>query len=273
MAGGESSDSTRFLPGENAETIAATLPTGDYAVVSEPFANKHNVKLGSTVDLPLAGAIRHFKVLGIYYDYSTERGFVILGRRTLLKYLPDPAASNLAVYVKPGANQNQIRQAIARIIAGRAVVVFANSTLRRGAIEIFDRTFSITYALEAVAIFVAVMGIAGALLAMVIDRRREFALLRFLGAAQPQVRQIILFEAGLLGLLSNAIGIVLGTALSLILIFVINKQSFGWTIQFHWPVAMLLSALTGIYLATVLAGLYPAQMAIRLHPIEVIHEE
>src|SRR5581483_9409404 len=112
-------------------------------------------------------------------------------------------------------------------------LVSSNSTLRRGAIEIFDRTFRITYALEAVAVTVAVMGIAGALLAMVIDRKREFALLRFLGAAQPQIRGIILCEAGLLGLLANAIGLVLGTLLSLILIFVINKQSFGWTIQFH----------------------------------------
>jgi putative ABC transport system permease protein len=278
LAGGESSTrensaSTRFLPGENRYQILSTLPTGNYAVVSEPFANKHNVTVGDTIALPLGGAVRHFKVLGIYYDYSTERGFVILARRTLLKYLPDTAASNLAVYLKPNADPATVRQSIDRVIAGRAVLVFANSTLRRGAIEIFDRTFSITYALEAVAIFVAVMGIAGALLAMVIDRRREFALLRFLGAAQPQVRQIILFEAGLLGLLSNIIGIALGTVLSLILIFVINKQSFGWTIQFHWPVAMLLSALTGVYLATVLAGLYPAQTAIRLNPIEVIHEE
>jgi putative ABC transport system permease protein len=145
--------------------------------------------------------------------------------------------------------------------------------LRRGAIQIFDRTFRITYALEAVAVIVAVMGIAGALLAMVIDRRREFALLRFLGAAQSQIRSIILCEAGLLGLLANAIGLVLGTLLSLILVFVINKQSFGWTIQFHWPVVLLLLALSGIYLATVVAGLYPARTATRMNPIEVIHED
>jgi len=111
-------------------------------------------------------------------------------------------------------------------------LIAPNSRLRRGALEVFDRTFRITYALEAVAIVVAVMGIAGALLAMVIDRRRELALIRFLGAAQSQVRRIILFEAGLLGLLANGIGLILGTLLSLILIFVINKQSFGWTIQF-----------------------------------------
>jgi putative ABC transport system permease protein len=272
LAGGESKTATHLLPGEDTNEILRLLPTGDFAVVSEPFANKHNIHIGSYVTLPLAGAPHSFKVLGIYYDYSTERGYIILSRPTLLKYLPDPASSNLAVILKPNANPTAVRDGIDKIIAGRAVLVFANSTLRRGAIEIFDRTFRITYALEAVAISVAVMGIAGALLAMVIDRRREFALLRFLGAAQPQVRRIILFEAGLLGLLANIIGLILGVLLSLILIFVINKQSFGWTFQFHWPVAILLSALTVVYLATVLAGLYPARIALRMNPIEVIHE-
>ena len=272
LAGGQSRTSTHFLPGEDAERILEQLPRGDFAVVSEPFANKHNLHVGSTVTLPLAGTTHSFKILGVYYDYSTERGFIVLARKTLLKYLPDPALSNLAVTLKPGADSSLVRRQIDAAIEGRAISVFPNSALRSGAIEIFDRTFRITYALEAVAISVAVMGIAGALLAMVIDRRREFALLRFLGAGQSQVRSVILFEAGLLGLVSNFIGFILGVLLSLILIFVINKQSFGWTFQFHWPVAMLLSAFSIVYAATVLSGLYPARIAIRMNPIEVIHE-
>jgi putative ABC transport system permease protein len=98
-------------------------------------------------------------------------------------------------------------------------------------------------------------------------------LLRFLGAASWQIRKLILVEAGLLGLLATLAGVVQGFALSLILVFVINKQSFGWTIRFHWPVAVVLSALSFVYIATVLAGLYPANVAIRLNPIEVVHEE
>jgi putative ABC transport system permease protein len=158
-------------------------------------------------------------------------------------------------------------------LRGRRILVIANRSLRQEAIRIFDRTFAITYALEAVAILVAVIGIAGALLALVIDRRREFGLLRFLGAATGQIQRIVLVEAGFLGLLANLAGIVLGVLLSLLLIFVINKQSFGWTIQFHWPVATLLGALSLVYAATVLAGLYPARTAARLDPVEVIHEE
>jgi putative ABC transport system permease protein len=152
-------------------------------------------------------------------------------------------------------------------------MIFTNRNLRTEAIRIFDRTFAITYALEVVAVTVAIIGIAGALLALVIDRRRELGLLRFLGAAVSQIRKLILVEAGLIGLLANLAGLALGIVLSLLLIFVINKQSFGWTIQFHWPIAVLLSALTLVYVATVLAGFYPARVAARLDPIEVVHEE
>jgi putative ABC transport system permease protein len=261
------------MPATLAGADDVNLPSGDYATVSEPFASKHHVKVGSRISLALAGALRTFQVTDIYSDYSTERGYILLDLRTLHKYLPDTAVSNLEVTLKPDADKAAVRRSIDGVIGGGAVLVFANGDLRRGAIEIFDRTFRITYALEAVAIVIAVMGIAGSLLAMVIDRRRELALLRFLGAAKPQIRRIILFEAGILALLSNAVGTIVGTALSLILVFVINKQSFGWTIQFHWPVVAVLGALTGVYVATVVAGLYPAHTAIEMNPIEVIHEQ
>jgi putative ABC transport system permease protein len=214
-----------------------------------------------------------FRVVDTYYDYASERGVILVDRGTLLKYFPDPTPSNLAVYAAPGAQLEKVRKEIEGATAGRNVLIFSNRDLRTEAVRIFDRTFAITYALEAVAIFVAVMGIAGALVALVMDRRRELGLLRFLGAATGQVRKMILVEAGLLGLLANVAGLALGVLLSLILIYVINKQSFGWTIQFHWPVAVLLGALSAVYAATVIAGLYPARVATRLNPIEVVHEE
>jgi putative ABC transport system permease protein len=209
----------------------------------------------------------------VYYDYSSERGNILMDRQTLLRYLPDPTPSNLAIYISPEANLDAVRHEIEKTAAGQRVLLFSNRDLRGEAIRIFDRTFAITYALEAVAVLVAVMGIAGALLALVIDRRRELGLLHFLGAAKSQIHKLILVEAGLLGLLANIAGLMLGLALSLVLIFVINKQSFGWTIRFHWPVEILLAALTIVYVATVLAGLYPAQVAVQLNPIEVVHEE
>src|SRR5258706_7907169 len=196
-----------------------------------------------------------------------------MDRNAMKKYLPAEAPSNLAVYVADGADPASVRKEIEQAAADYRVLIFSNADLRKQAIIIFDKTFAITYALEAVAVLVAVMGVAGALLALVIDRKRELAILRFLGASAAQIRRMILAEAALLGLLANAAGLMLGFALSLILVFVINKQSFGWTIRFHWPVAVLLGALTVVYAATVVSGLYPARVAVRLNRLEAIHEE
>ena len=262
-----------FLSGRSKEQVLGELRDSNVVLVSEPFAYKHKVKRGDFITLALGGRKGSFRIADVYYDYSSERGNILMDRQTLLRYLPDAAPSNLAIYVSPDANRDAVRREIEKTAAGQRVLLFSNRDLRGEAIRIFDRTFAITYALEAVAVLVAVMGIAGALLALVIDRRRELGLLHFLGAAKNQIRKLILVEAGLLGLLANIAGLLLGFALSLVLIFVINKQSFGWTIRFHWPVEILLAAITFVYAATVLGGLYPAQVAVRLNPIEVVHEE
>lgn len=269
----QSSHSSAFFSGRSAEQVLADLNGRDVILVSEPFAYKHHVKAGDSIRLSLGAYQANFRITDVYYDYSSERGNILMSRKTLLRYLPDPAPSNIAVYTKLDARSDTVRAEIEQAAAGKRVIVSSNRELRVEAIRIFDRTFAITYALEAVAVLVAVMGIAGALLMLVMDRRREIGLLRFLGAATGQLRKLILVEAGLLGLMANLVGLALGFALSLILVYVINKQSFGWTIRFHWPVAVLVGALTVVYAATVLAGLYPARVAVRLNPLEVVHED
>src|SRR3984893_6925319 len=262
-----------FLSGRRTNEVLAELRDSNEVLISEPFANKHHLRAGDSITLSLGESRPSFRVADVYYDYSSERGSILMDRNVMLRYLPDPAASNLAIYVAPNACLEDVRAEIERAAAGHRVLMFTNRDLRGEALRIFDRTFAITYALEVIAVLVAVMGVAGALLALVIDRRRELGLLRFLGAASGQIRKLIVIEAGLIGLLANFAGIALGFALSLVLIYVINKQSFGWTIRFHWPVAVLLGGLTVVYAATVLAGLYPARVAVRLNPVEVVHEE
>jgi putative ABC transport system permease protein len=262
-----------FLSGRSTSTVLAELRGANSVIVSEPFTYKHKVKAGDSLQLALGETRESFRIADVYYDYSSERGMILMDRSVMLKYLPDPAPSNIAVFASPGSDVATIRREIDAASANYRVLIFANGDLRGQAVQIFDRTFAITYALEAVAIVVAVMGVAGALLALVIDRRRELGLLRYLGASSKQLRKLILTEAGLLGLLANLSGVVLGFFLSLILIFVINKQSFGWTIRLHWPVAVLLGATTGVCIATLLAGYYPARIAVALNPVEVVHEE
>jgi putative ABC transport system permease protein len=266
-------DKSNFFSGRSPQEVLRELRGQNAILVSEPFTYKHHVKTGDSIELALGESRARFRIVDVYFDYSSERGTILMDRGTLLKYLPDATSTNAAVFVQAGVPLEKVRQEILEAAAGHQILIFYDRDLRAEAIRIFDRTFLITYALEGIAVLVAVMGVAGALLAMVIDRRRELGLLRFLGASSKQIRKLILVEAGLLGLLANLAGLVLGYFLSLILIFVINKQSFGWTIRFHWPVAVLAGALTVVYLATVLAGLYPAEVAVKLNALEVVHEE
>jgi putative ABC transport system permease protein len=263
----------RFLGGEDRDAILRSLPGRDRAVVSEPFALKHKVHTGDRLTVPIGGQSAKLIVAGIYYDYSSSQGYVIVDRSTILKYLPDLPVTNAALYLAPGADAERVRQEIQLRTAQYGLTIARNSELRRASIEIFDRTFAITWALEAVAILVAMLGAANSLLALVLDRRRELGLLRFLGASGGQVRGMILTEAGFLGLLAALLGLALGLALSLLLIYVVNRQSFGWTIQFHLPGGLLAGAVMLVWVVTVLAGLYPARVAARMNPIEVIQEE
>jgi putative ABC transport system permease protein len=262
----------RFLSGDH-DAILRSLSHHDRAIVSEPFSEKHHVHPGDSIAVDLGEHRVALTVAGIYYDYSNEQGYVIIDRTTLLKYLPDQPPTNIAVYLKQGVDKDAVRREIEERTRQFPISVAPNQTLRQAAVEIFDRTFAVTWALEGVAIFVAMLGAANCLLALVLDRRREFGMLRYLGAATSQIRRLILVEAGLIGFFALLLGAALGLVLSRLLIFVINKQSFGWTIQFHLPVAALGGAMLLIWAVTVLAGLYPARVAARLKPIEVIHEE
>jgi putative ABC transport system permease protein len=262
-----------FLSRTSSADVLRELAAGDNAVVSEPFANKHHVKAGDTITLPLGEQRVTFRVIDVFYDYGHEAGFIVIDWGTLLRYLPDAAPTNLAVYLAQGADLERTRAAIQNAIANKSLMILSNGEIRLQAIRVFDQTFAITYAVEAISIVVAIGGISGALISIVIDRRRELGVLRFLGSTSAQIRKMILIEAGLIGILANFLGLALGYVLSLVLIYVINKQSFGWTIQFHWPVAVLLGSLSVVYVATVLAGLFPARLAVRLNPIEVVHEE
>jgi putative ABC transport system permease protein len=262
-----------FLSRRPRAGILRELAAGNNAVVSEPFANKHHVKAGDTITLPLGEQRVSFRVIDIFYDYGHEAGYIVLDWDTLRRYLPDTAPTNLAVYLAPGADLERTRTAIRRATPNTRLMMLSNGQIRQQAIRVFDQTFAITYAVEAISILVAIGGVAGALISIVIDRRREFGVLRYLGGTSAQIRKVILVEAGLIGILANVLGLVLGYVLSLVLIYVINKQSFGWTIQFHWPVAVLLGSLSVVYVATVLAGLFPARLAVRLDPMEVVHEE
>jgi putative ABC transport system permease protein len=262
----------KFLNGD-ADAILRSLPNQNRVIVTEPFANKHHVHVGDVLRIALGRAQVPLTVAGIYYDYSSHRGLVIADWSTMRKYLPDQPATDIAIYVRKGVNANRVRYDLETRLADYGVSLAPNAVLRSSAVAVFDRTFAVTWALEGIAIVVAMLGTANSLLALVLDRRREIGLIRCLGADDGQIRRMVLTEAGLIGLLAAGLGLVLGTALSLDLIYVINRQSFGWTIQFHPPLGLLAAALLLLWIFTAAAGIYPARFAARLQPAETAHEE
>ncbi len=237
----------------------------DAVIVSEAFANRYAVRDGDTVTVDTPRGPRPFAVLAVYYDYSVDRGAIVMDRGTFRKYWGDWAPTRLAVYLREGGDVERVRQEILDSLdQGQQAFIYTNRALRQEVLRIFDSTFAITYALEIIAIAVAMLGVAGTLLTLVIERRRELTTLRLVGADRRQVRRMVVIEAALIGAASQTIGLVVGLALSLVLIYVVNVQSFGWTIQFRLPAAFLLQASIAVVLATALAGIYPAHRAAAL---------
>ncbi len=253
--------------------FAEALASGE-AMVSEPYAEKFHVRAGDTVDLPSPGGTVRVRVAAVYADYSNDRGTITLDRAQFQRIWPLTGASTLAVTLKPGVSPEEGARRIARALGGRfALRIRTNATLRRIVLQIFDRTFAVTYALEAVAIAVAVLGVFNTLTALVLERRREIGLLRVLGASAARVRRAVRYEAAAIGGLGIALGLASGAAMALVLVHVINRQSFGWTIAMRWPWGFLAGALALVFATTLLAAARPAGLAAATDVAAALKEE
>ena len=262
-----------FIDGRSAAEVAPRMLNQNRVIVSEPFALKQQVGKGDVVMLPTAEGIQSFEIEAVYYDYSNDRGLVVMDRSTYLRLFHDTLVTNIATYLKPGTDPAQARLQIARALPGAELRVVMNSDLKQQVLRAFDQTFQVTYALEAIAMIVAILGITNTLSALILERRPEFAMLRFVGADRRQLRNVVVLESGLIGVIGAVVGLALGIAMAVVLVFVINKQSFGWTIQFVLPGWFFAQSLGAIVLATIIAGLYPARLATRIDPIQGVRAE
>ncbi|HVE71136.1 MAG TPA: FtsX-like permease family protein [Thermoanaerobaculia bacterium] len=229
-------------------------------LVSEPFALRFKTRVGDT----FAFAGTNFPITGIYRDYSNDRGVVVMHRPLYVRTFRDDRINTVVVYLKPGVTMDTARRVLESRLAKFNAFVVTNGEVKSEVMRIFDQTFMITYALLGVAIVVAVLGIVNTLSALILERSRELALLRVSGLSAGELRLMIVLESTLLGVASTASGLVMGYALSWILIYVINKQSFGWTIDFYTPAALIAASLAVTLLASALAGLAPARLARRI---------
>jgi putative ABC transport system permease protein len=252
-----------FLDGDSAETLGQTVASGGVAI-SEVLAGALGVRRGDTLRIATPFGEASFPVVGVFYDYATDGGKLVMDGALYRRLWRDRTATVLAVYVAPTAQAAEVRRRIGEVIGREGqVVVIGNAELKAEILAIFDRTFRVTYALEIIAVVIALLGIVNTLLTSVVERRRELATLRAIGASRGQIGRLVLWESCWLGVLGAALGSLGGVLLSVLLIEVINKQSFGWTIQLSIPLG-LFAQVVGLALATAMvAGYFPARWAAR----------
>jgi putative ABC transport system permease protein len=243
------------------------------AWVSEALAERYGYVPGARLRLPLSGAQREFVVAGVWRDYARQHGAIVVERPAYAALAGDGRANDAALWLAPGVQASEAVRAM-RALPGGAYLEFSSpGEIREASLAIFDRSFAVTYALEAVAVLVGLFGLSASLGAIVLARRREFGVLRHLGMTRREIGAMLAAEGGLLALLGAAAGLALGAAISLVLVFVVNRQSFGWSMDLHPPYA-LLAALTLVLLA--LAGLtawLAGREAMGMAPVRAVKED
>jgi putative ABC transport system permease protein len=267
----------RMIHGDSSTALRRAAETGGI-LLSEVLATRLRLHEGSQVSITTPAGPVAVSVEGVFYDYATDGGKMVIDRTRYQREWHDDRVSVFPVYLDAGADAEQVRHSIVTQVTGKdgttvPPLVIRNHELRKEILEIFDRSFVLTYVLEAIAVLVAVLGIVNTLVTAVLERRREFATLRAIGAGVRQVERLVLWEAAYLGLIGAVLGVVGGLLLALLLIHVVNKQSFGWTIQMTVPAGLILQAVGLALTAALVAGYFPARWAARQPLVDGLREE
>jgi len=262
-----------FMNGRSSDVLRRTIEEQG-VVISEVLANTFGTHAGDTIQLLTPAGERGFPVVGVFYDYATDGGKIVMDRALYRQVWQDDTTTVIAVYLDPGADPEIARRRIEEALRDEGhLVVISNAELKREILAIFDRTFMVTYALELIAVVIALLGIINTLVTAVLERQRELATLRAVGARREQIKRLVLWEASYLGLSGGALGLLGGLLLALLLVEVINKQSFGWSIQLLIPAGLLAKALALTIGAALVAGYLPARWAARQPIVEGLRYE
>ena len=249
-------------------------PAAGQVVISEPLAETFRLQEGGTITLPTPSGPQELTVAGVFYDYRTDGPSVWMDISLFRRFWRDTHLNAVRLYLKDPAKVPQVQARLQERYGGRyRLLALSHRDLRNGILKIFDETFALTYALEGVAVVVAVFGIITTFLVLIRERERDLALLQAIGASRRQILGMVLVESGLAGGLSFLLGAACGSVLSLLLIFVINKQAFGWTIQLHFTPAIYWQTLVLVITLSLAAAAYPAWRAIQPHLAAILKEE
>lgn len=257
------------------EGLITDHPGNDRTIgVSKFLGIKYGLRVGDTVELRTPRGRQRFVIYDIFSSYSTTSGFVYLDRKWLRKYWGLDDATQLGIYLKKGVDvAGFIGRLKDTLPPGFSLEITDTAQLRDQVLSIFDRTFAITYAIELISIVVSLIGVINTLMVLVLERKREISIFRYLGGSWGQLRLTLVLSAGIVGITGILLGGIMGPMMSVIFIEVINKISFGWEIHFRIPVFYLALVTAVLFLVTLSAGLVPLKVAKRIDPKRFISFE
>ena len=266
-------DGFRFLSG-SARNVWRTWTTADTVIVSEPFAYRHRTGVGDDLVLPTPAGPVAFEIVGVYQDYTNERGVVAMSSDNFVKYWRDRRVHGIGVYPAQDANSDALAQELTAVIAPYQLLsMWSNAEVKRRSLEIFDRTFDVTEVLSVLAALIAALGVFSALLALHLERMREYAVMRALGCSNVFVRRTLYAQTFVVGAIAGLFAIPIGIGIAAILIEVINVRSFGWSMHMYLtPAAVAIPPVLAVT-AALAATVYPAERAVRVQPAAALRYE
>ncbi len=257
----------------DAEAAVRRLRLEDAVLIGEPLSIKGNLEAGDRVSIHTAHGIIDFLIAGIYYDYASEFGSVTMDLRTMEAWFGPGSINNVALYLEKGRDVDATVRRLRERFADLPLVMRSNRGLRQRVMAIFDQTFAVTRLLQAMSLLIAASGVTLTLLVLARERISEIALYRALGARRSQIFRVFLGKGLGMALLGLGLGAIGGVALAMILIFLINRAYFGWTIAVHWPWGALVRQILMILGTAALASVYPALRASRTPATELSRDD
>jgi putative ABC transport system permease protein len=244
------------------------------AWISESLMDRYGVRPGDTLQLPLAGQLHALSIAGVWRDYARPEGAIVIPRDAYIAATGDHSASEGSIWRRPGTDAAALERSIRGALElGDAVQLMGSAQLRERSLMLFDRAFAITYALEVIAVLIGLAGVGVASSSTALARRAQFGMLRHVGMLRRQVLGMLASEGIIMSALSALYGLLLGLVLSVILVYVINRQSFSWSIDLAVPWLQLLLLSIALIAASALTALWSGRAALGQDAVRAVRED
>lgn len=243
------------------------------AWISEAAADLYGIRVGEEFDLFVSGRSLRAFAAGIWRDYEHQNGAVVISSADYVRVTGDTAINTVSLWLQPGIDAHSLENAIRDLLPPTQYDLRTPPDLRRLSLQAFDRTFAITYLLELVAVLIGLFGIAAGISAQVLARRGEFGVLRHLGFTRAQIATMLAIEGTVLGAVGVLVGLVTGGAVGLILIYVVNRQSFHWSMDIAAPGGLLTALSAALIAAAAGIAVVSGRQAMSADVVKAVKED